>query len=62
MKPAEDWRARIPAERPRRKEVRLWRLERIWLVGVSRSRLDWGWETMGGVPGCCVGRILGPVG
>ena len=29
MKPDDDWRARMPAERPRRKEVRLWRFVRV---------------------------------
>lgn len=30
MKPVADWRARIPAVRPRRKEVREWRVERVY--------------------------------
>ena len=65
MKPEEDWRARIPAESPRRKEVRLWRFVRIWfglLVDVARGGEEGRGGKGGSVRGCYVGRIRGQAG
>lgn len=47
-----DWRERMPAERPRRKDVREWRVERICFFFIVRFALFcygglWGSEVMG---------------